>query len=72
MRKEITATASIKKAPPINVTNGTTTLFPFLLLHEPEVQRSGFPPKLAFTVTNNHVIYLILSDTLNFCNIIMI
>lgn len=52
MRKQIIATASITKAPPSDATNGTTTLFPFLLLHEPEEQRFGFPPKLAFTVRN--------------------
>jgi hypothetical protein len=49
MRKEIIATASIMKAPPSDATNGTTTLF--ILLHEPEEQRFGFPPKLAFKVT---------------------
>jgi hypothetical protein len=53
-------------APPSDAANGTTILFPFLLLHEPEEQRSGFPPKLAFTVINNHVIYLILSDIIHF------
>lgn len=56
MRKEIIATASIMKVPPSDATSGTTTLFPFLLLHEPEKQRFGFPPKLAFTIRNNHVI----------------
>jgi hypothetical protein len=66
MRKEIIATASIMKAPPIDATNGTKTLVPFLLLHEPEVQRFGFLPKLAHTVIHNHVIYLTLSDTIHF------
>lgn len=46
MQKEITAIISIRKAPPRDATSGTTTLFPLLLLHEPCVQRSGFPPKL--------------------------
>jgi len=45
MQKEITAIISIRKAPPSDATSGTTTLFPFLL-HEPVVQRFGFPPKL--------------------------
>jgi hypothetical protein len=59
MRKEIIATANIMKAPPSDATNGNTTLF--ILLHEPEEQRFGFPPKLAFKVTNNNVIYVTLS-----------
>jgi len=39
MRKEIIATTSIMKAPPSDTTNGTKTLLPFLLLHEPEVAK---------------------------------
>jgi hypothetical protein len=58
MRKEIIATANIMKAPPSDATNGNTTLF--ILLHEPEEQRFGFPPKLAFTVTNYNVINMTL------------
>lgn len=53
MQKEITVITSIMKAPPSDATSGTTTLFPFLLLHdEPGEQRLGFPPKLAFTIKN--------------------
>jgi hypothetical protein len=62
MRKEIIATANIMKAPPSDATNGTTTLF--ILLHEPEVQRFGFPPKLAFKVTTNNVIYVTFGYTI--------